>query len=340
MGDLITAVAKPLEAVLAAMTHLIGNYGLSIVLFTLLVRLIISPLNLAQLRSARAMSALSPRIKELQKFYAQDRERLTKETMALYKQYNVNPAAGCLPLLIQLPVLWGLFNALLTFAHSKPGESIYNPAYHGSFLWLSNLGASDPTHILAILAGVFQWVQTRMMMQKTTDAQQQQMNQIMQFMPLMIILFAWNYPAGLAVYWVTSTTFSIMLQYLITGWGQLPYLSANGPYGTPGAGILGGRITPPAALVADAPAAPSRIAAARVMRVAPPAALPPRQPRAPRAVKPAEQTWVDPTPSGDTDPLLDGSPVAKPSLTARSRRSLNRTSRLHNSTKGAKRSNG
>jgi YidC/Oxa1 family membrane protein insertase len=246
-------IAKPLEHILVAITSATQNYGLSIIIFTILVRLVISPLNLAQLRSAKAMAALSPKLKELQKQHGKDREQLTKATMALYAEHKVNPMAGCLPLIIQLPVLWGLFNALNTLAapcrgaHGAKAIALCQvnfasfvgglrnvPLYHSSFLWLPNLGQPDPYHILPIVAGVLQWVQSRMMMQPTTDPQQQQMNQIMQFMPLMIVVFAWNYASGLAVYWVCSTLFSIGLQYFVNRdspngpWGQLPILGSGG----------------------------------------------------------------------------------------------------------------
>jgi len=237
-------IAKPLEQILVGITHLTNNYGLSIILFTILVRLAISPLNLAQLRSARAMSALQPKLKELQKVHGKDRQQLTQATMALYKDHKVNPMAGCLPLLIQLPVLWGLFNALSSISNNcfdHPGaictkvfaaQGAHN-IYHSSFLWLPNLGHPDPFHVLPIVAGVTQWIQTKMMMQPSTDAQQQQMNQIMQFMPLMIVFFAWQYQSGLALYWVVSTLFSIALQYSVNRsspngpWGQLPILGAG-----------------------------------------------------------------------------------------------------------------
>ncbi len=232
-------IAKPLEQILVAITDATHNYGISIIIFTFLVRLVISPLNLTQLRSAKAMAALSPRLKELQKKHGKDRETLTKATMDLYKEHKVNPMAGCLPLIIQLPVLWGLFNALRSMSQPCYPNAVCSAAqkalgahniYHSAFLWLPNLGNPDPYHILPIVAGIMQWVQSRMMMQPTTDPQQQQMNQIMQFMPLMIVVFAWQYQAGLAVYWVCSTIFSIALQYFVNRdslngpWGQLPIL--------------------------------------------------------------------------------------------------------------------
>src|SRR5581483_3219634 len=88
------------------------------------------------------------------------------------------------------------------------------------FLWLQ-LGKPDSLHILPIVAGITQWVQQRMMLQPTADPQQRQMNQMMQFLPLMIVAFAWAYPSGLAVYWVTSNIYMMVLQYFVGGWGSL-----------------------------------------------------------------------------------------------------------------------
>lgn len=133
--------------------------------FTLLVRLIISPLSLTQLRSAKAMAVRSPLIKELQNIYGKDREHLTKATMALYQEHKINLVAGCLPLVIQLPVLWALFNVFTALSNtcyplkecSVIAQSIgATNIFHSAFLWLPNLGHADPIHLLPILAGIMQ----------------------------------------------------------------------------------------------------------------------------------------------------------------------------------------
>jgi YidC/Oxa1 family membrane protein insertase len=203
-----------------------GNYGLAIIAFTIFVKLCLLPLTLKQLKSAKAMQALTPKIAELKKTHGDNRAAITQGTMDLYKEHRVNPAAGCLPLLIQFPILIGLYQALYGIA--KSGQ------LSAGFLWVGNLGLPDAfwvqnpvTHspngwfIFPILAGLGQFVQQRMMMQPSQDPQQKMMNQVMQFMPLMIIYFGATFPAGLGVYWVTSTLFAIVQQYFITGWGQL-----------------------------------------------------------------------------------------------------------------------
>jgi len=219
-SHILDPIIHPLQGVLIALTGVLHNYGLAIIVFTILVRAVLSPLNIKQLKSARKMASLGPLQKELQQRYKGDRAALQQATMELYKEQGVNPAAGCLPLLVQMPVLYSLifvFNNIRNFQHAA--------IYHTNFLWFS-LDKPDSLfgHFfiggfwgpLPVLAAATQWVQ-----QRTSDPQQRSTQQIMQFMPLMIMLFAVRYPSGLALYWVTSTVFSIVMQYFITGFGQL-----------------------------------------------------------------------------------------------------------------------
>jgi YidC/Oxa1 family membrane protein insertase len=142
--------------------------------------------------------------------------------------------------------------------HNMPGhaDKIFD-LFHAQFLWLSNgLGGHDPFYILPLLAGATQWLQSRMMLAKSTDPQQQMMNTMMNFMPLMIVFFALNYASGLSLYWVTSTLIGIAIQYRITGWGLLP------------------RPTQVLALLRR-PSTPSRPSTGKGSRLAKPAANPP-----------------------------------------------------------------
>lgn len=216
--DIFLFIQGPLKWLITTLTDVTHNYGIAIVLFTVIIRVVLSPLYVAQIRSSKKMMMLSPKLKELQKRYGKDREAITRETMALYKEYNTNPALGCVLPLLQAPILLSLFYVLRDVANHN--EKLHN-VYTASFLWLNHLGAPDQFHILPIVAGITQWTQQRMMLQPSNDAQQRQMNQIMQFLPLMIVFFAWNYASGLAVYWVTSNIIMIIMQYLISGWGQL-----------------------------------------------------------------------------------------------------------------------
>lgn len=227
MDHILAPIIGPLTDILKFLTITLNSYGLAIIIFTLLVRGILSPLNLRQLRQSRRMAALAPKLKELQQRYKGNREELTRETMRLYKEEGVNPAAGCMPLLVQLPILYAMFYVFQELAHKT------TPAiYHAQFLWFTLdkpdhlfghffLGANSYWGPLPILTAATQWVQSRMIMQPTTDPQQRATQQIMQFMPLFILFFAVNYPSGLALYWLTSTIFSIVMQYFIMGWGLL-----------------------------------------------------------------------------------------------------------------------
>jgi YidC/Oxa1 family membrane protein insertase len=223
------------------LTHLTLNYGVAIIMFTFIVRGILAPLYVAQLRSAKKMMVLQPQIKDLQKKHGKDREALSKAMMELYREHNHNPALGCVLPLVQIPILWSLFLVLRTLANDSAKiknwvalhpHYVHLPAgfpnlphwdlYQADFIWLYNgLGKPDPTHILPIVAGITQWIQQRMMLNPTNDPQQRQMNQIMQFFPLMIVVFAWTYPSGLAVYWVTSNFMMMIIQYFVNGFGSL-----------------------------------------------------------------------------------------------------------------------
>lgn len=212
----------------------LANWGIAIIIFTVVVKTLTLPLTLKALRSTRRMQALQPHLQALQKQHKNDKERLMQEQMALYKEHGVNPVAGCLPMVVQMPVWIALYSALFYLSHN-------NPEFARPFLWISNLGVPEFTPanfprelpILAVLTGITQWVTTRMAMQPSTDPQQQTMNQVMQFMPLMFIFFSFNVPAGLVLYWVTSNIYQMIQQYFISGWGMLRPAAALAPAGPP-----------------------------------------------------------------------------------------------------------
>jgi YidC/Oxa1 family membrane protein insertase len=238
----------PIFNVLMLLYHVLGDFALSIVVLTILIRLVLFPLTLKQLRSTKAMQQIQPLINEVKKQYPKDQRAQLEATQAIYKEYGINPAAGCLPLLVQLPVLYGLFYALSSVVRGGTVQSINNIIY--PFLpklplstniasltalrwftfinpaWHIALSQPDPTHILPILAGLATFIQLRMSQPQnvssgSTNAMAAQMK-IMQFiMPLVTLFFAWTFPAGLALYWTTSTIFSMVQQYFVTGWGSL-----------------------------------------------------------------------------------------------------------------------
>jgi YidC/Oxa1 family membrane protein insertase len=239
----------PIFNVLMLFYHLFGDFALSIIVMTLLIRLVLYPLTLQQLKSSKATQAIQPQMAEIRKKYAKDPRAQQEAISALYKESGVNPLAGCLPLLIQLPVLYGLFYALSTVLRNpaiyKPnGVAIINniiypflphfaklPDFNLNWFtfinphWIIPLGAPDPTHILPIVAGLMTFVQLRMSQPRNASASKDMMSQQMQMMqflmPAITVFIGWSLPAGLAVYWTTTSLFSAVQQYFVTGWGSL-----------------------------------------------------------------------------------------------------------------------
>ena len=241
-----------------------NNAGLSIILFTIVIRVVMIPLTLQQIRSQKAMQKLQPEIKAMQKRFAGDREKISAETMALYKQHGVNPAMGCLPLALQMPVLFALYAALNNLG-------AHDAVFQEPWLWLQGLHRPDVFQIssvtlpgvLPILSAVTQWVQQRMMTPQTDDPQQRMQNQMMQFMPLMMLWIGLSVSSGLALYWVAQNVFGIGQQYFSTGWGSLaavlPSWIRSRSAGTAGlSGAVDGRAARPAASGREAGSGPTR----------------------------------------------------------------------------------
>jgi YidC/Oxa1 family membrane protein insertase len=233
-------LVHPLERGLQFLATDLGlGAGFAIIIFTILIRIVLLPLTLQQVRSQKALQRLQPELKALQKKYGGDREKLSIETMALYKQHGVNPAASCLPLLLQMPVLFALYAALMNLgAHDE--------AFQRPWGWLTSLHQPDVITIpglnfplpgiLPVLAAATQWVQQKMMTPPTDDPQQRMQNQMMQFFPLMMLWFGLSFSSGLALYWVTQNVFGIVQQYFITGWGSLLPSRVPPDGGAPGGG--------------------------------------------------------------------------------------------------------
>jgi len=228
-----------LNGLVVLYTMLFSQMGLAIISLTALIRLLTLPMTLKQLKQMRAMSSLQPKIKEIQDRYSRDKTRVSQETMRLYKEAGVSPF-GCLgPMIIQMPVLIGLFRVLIQTVFSRPddlvglSEKLYTwipiaPIYEAApldstFLWL-DLAQSDPTNIIMpVVVFASTWVQQKMTMQPSTDPRQSG-NQAMMLwlMPLMIAFFSFTLPSGLALYWITSNLIGIAIQYFVTGgWGPL-----------------------------------------------------------------------------------------------------------------------
>ncbi len=251
----------PIFNALTLLYHLFGDFGLSIVVLTLVIKLVLFPLTVQQLKSMKANQALQPKMQEINKKHANDQQAKALAMQALYKEYGVNPLAGCLPLLIQLPVLYGLYFALNTVlrnaSHSLAlvNAPLYafvaryqqfpdisfkwfswlqflNPILHVNWSWAFSLGSPDPTHILPVIAGLATFVQLRMSQPKTApapangkagppDPSQQMMKTMQYIMPFFTFFLGLTFPAGLALYWTVSALFQATQQYFVTGWGSL-----------------------------------------------------------------------------------------------------------------------
>lgn len=202
-------IVYPLSWFIKEVAHFLGgSYGLSIIVVTILIRLVILPLMIKQTRSTKAMQALQPQMAELKKKYSSKDQKtqqlLQQETMALFQQHGVNPMAGCFPLIIQMPILIGFYHAI----------SRTRAIAEDSFLWF-DLGSKDPYYILPIIAGITTFIQQKMMMAGTE--QNPQMAMMTWMMPIMIVVFAFNFPAALSLYWVVGNIFMIVQTYFIKG---------------------------------------------------------------------------------------------------------------------------
>ncbi len=235
IGDLIlnpfVTVLVMLYKVLGFLPELIPGQTvvLAIIVFTALIRLITHPLTMQQQRSSRAMQELQPELEKLKKKYANDREKLAQAQMELYKKAGINPLGGCLPLLIQLPIIFGLYQAIITTLGGTPlqllnlHDRILIPGLaseiplQNQFLWL-NLAQPDPTPILAVIVVVTGFFQQRLLMPPGGgDGQAAAMSQSMLYvMPLMYGWIAFSLASGLSIYFITTSVIGI-IQYSMMG---------------------------------------------------------------------------------------------------------------------------
>ncbi len=235
-------LVHPLLSLLVLAYDLLGDFGFAVVIVTIGIRLALYPLYVTQIRSQRAMQELAPALNELKRKYGKDRQKLTEEQMKLYKEHGYNPASGCLPLLLQMPILFAMYAAFIQ-APTFTGEQLHGillpfvpvpvgPTDHLDMTahWLpwitEGLQHPDPLHVLPIAAGAAQLFASVMAMPRkqvvSADPQQRMFQSMAYYFPLMTVVFAWGFASGLAVYWIASTLFQVGQQYFVTGWGQLP----------------------------------------------------------------------------------------------------------------------
>jgi YidC/Oxa1 family membrane protein insertase len=252
-------------AALSAFYSFVSSYGLAIILLTLLVRVILLPLSIKQTKSMREMQRIQPELKKLQQKHKGDRQKLNEEMMKLYKEHGVNPLGGCAPLLLQFPVLIGLFyvirdplkyipsNSALHDALGQPATELVTHQFLGLRLdcaasnALSGAGSANvdiacgggvlsglPYLVLVLLMGFTTYYQQKQLQASRGpgDPQQQQMQMFMRIMPLMLMFFAFTFPSGVVIYWLTTNVWTIAQQRVMI-------------HGIPG--VIGGRDEPASA---------------------------------------------------------------------------------------------
>lgn len=204
-----------------------GNLGVTIIIFTIFIKSLLAPLTFKSIKSSKAMQDVAPIIKELQKKYKDDRQTFAAEQMKVYQQYGINPLAGCLPVLIQLPVFLVVYQAMLKVAADTAGSH--------RFLWVAdltkNIGSAasngeivDPLRILVFLAFIFQIIQTRMSMpnrakRAAQDQQTKMQSTLITVSTGLVLIFGWTFLAAMVLYWAMQAVYSAVQQYFITGWG-------------------------------------------------------------------------------------------------------------------------
>ncbi len=194
-------VAKPLSVVLHWINSFIGNWALSIIAITFLIKLAFYKLSEKSYRSMAGMKKLAPRLQKIKETYGDDKQKIGKKTMELYKQEKVNPAAGCLPILVQIPVFISIYWVLIEMVELR----------QFSFLYIPDLSGRDPFFILPLIMGASMWFQQRLNPPPADPMQAK----IMMMLPIIFTIFFLWFPAGLVIYWVTNNLLSIAQQVFI-----------------------------------------------------------------------------------------------------------------------------
>ena len=200
----LEVLAGPLLDLLRFIYGLVGNYGVAIIILTIIVRLVLFPLTYKGMKSMKRMQQLTPRMKKLQEKYKNNKEKLNKEMMDLYRKNKVNPLGGCLPLLLQIPVFFALYSSLSSAVELRHAPFIF---------WISDLSQPDGLGITPLLMGVSMYIQQKMTPQ--TAMMDSTQAKIMQMLPFIFTVFSFTFPSGLTLYWVTSNVLSIAQQQII-----------------------------------------------------------------------------------------------------------------------------
>ncbi|QIB70650.1 YidC/Oxa1 family membrane protein insertase [Aminipila butyrica] len=209
-------IAVPLGWLLSFIYGLLNDYGITLIIFTVLVKGCLYPLYAAQIKSTAGMADIQPKIQALQRKYANDKETLNVKMMELYKEEKFNPMGGCLPMLIQMPIIFGLFALLRSPMHYISSDSMLL-AIHESFLWIMDLSQPD-LWILPIAAGIttfisFNQTQSQQQGNSMNNQMAPMMNMMKYLFPVMIVWMGRSFPAGLTIYWFVGNLVQIAFNF-------------------------------------------------------------------------------------------------------------------------------
>lgn len=211
-------IVVPTLAIMRWFYRFIPNYGIAIILLTVITKVLFFPLTIKSMTSMRAMQALQPQINALRSKYRSDPQRLQRETMELYRIHKVNPLGGCLPMVVQIPIFYALYDALSVSVDLQGAPFICLGHLFGVDLWICDLSRHDPTYVLPILMGVSMFVQQKM----TPVMGDPRQAKMMLFMPVVFTFMFLNLPAGLVLYWTLSNVLQIGQQKYMEKIGKKP----------------------------------------------------------------------------------------------------------------------
>ena len=204
------------------------DFGVAVIALTVIIRLLFYPLMIRAIKSQKSLSELQPKIQEIQSKYKNDKEKQARATMELYQKEKINPFGGCLPLLLQLPILFALYRVFWQGLQPEAMDMLYSFVPHPgvidpTFLGIINLGQASL--VLAVLAGVTQFFQTKMITPRTSKSKKGEgqmahfsgmmQKQMLYFFPIFTVFILWKLPAAIGLYWIITALFSISQQYLI-----------------------------------------------------------------------------------------------------------------------------
>jgi YidC/Oxa1 family membrane protein insertase len=203
-------ISKLLFSLMSMIYSVVGNWGWAIVLVTMLIKLVFYPLSTKSYKSMAGMRKLQPKMEALKERFADDKEKLSRATMELYRKEKINPLGGCLPILVQIPVFIALYWVLIESVQLRQAPFI---------LWIHDLATPDPFHVLPVIMGLTMLIQQKLNPAPPDPTQAK----IMMFLPVLFTALFWNFPAGLVLYWIVNNTLSILQQwYIMRKFGDAP----------------------------------------------------------------------------------------------------------------------